>query len=341
MLVKKTLSLRSIYEFTGYHLWWLAGWMALVTSVNYFTGWRWMIFPWLPLSVVGTAVAFYVGFKNSHSYDRLWGAIKIWSSITNNSRQLATMVKNYRSDEPGTDDGAVIRKQMVFRHIAYLYQLREQLLVPMQWEHVSIERSWIAGHCNHRRRAKINNLYKVELEEIANNNYLSAEERFSLQTYSNKAVQLLDIQTQMTQQLYERKAINMIQQIEIQTALNGFYDAQANVERIKEIPFPRKYASFSFVFVCIFVFLLPFGIIGEFSKMGSAGIWLSIPVGAIVGWIYVAMEMIGDYSENPFEGLYNDAPMLSMCRAIEIDMLQTIGEKNIPEPIQPKGQVLL
>jgi ion channel-forming bestrophin family protein len=318
MLVKKTLSLKSMYEFTGYHLWWLAGWMALVASIYYFTGWRLMIIPWLPLSVVGTAVAFYVGFKNSHAYERLWGAIEIWTSITNNSRQLATMVRNYRSDEAGTDDGAAIRKQMIFRHIAYLYQLREQLLEPMQWEHVSVETSWKTGRC-----------------------YLSPDEHIRLQTSSNKALQLLDIQTQVTQQLYERKAINMIQQIEIQTAINGFYDAQGNVERIKQIPFPRKYASFSFVFVCIFVFLLPFGIIGEFSKMGEVGLWLSIPVGAIVGWIYVAMEMIGDYSENPFEGLHNDVPMLSMCRSIEIDMLQMIGEKNIPEPIQPKGQVLL
>jgi putative membrane protein len=341
MLVKKTLSLRSIYEFTGYHLWWLAGWMALVTSIYYFTGWKLMTFPWLPLSLIGTAVAFYVGFKNSHAYDRLWGAIQIWSSITKNSRQLATMVRNYRSDEAPADDATAIRRQMIFRHIAYLYQLREQLLEPMQWEHVSIERSWITGRCNHRRRAKINNLYKTELEEVANNNYLSAEERISLQAYRNKAAQILDIQAQVIQRLYESKIINMIQQIEIQGAINRINDDQANVERIKQIPFPRKYASFSFVFVCIFVFLLPFGIIGEFSKIGGAGIWLSIPVGAIVGWIYVAMEMIGDYSENPFEGLFNDAPMLSMCRAIEIDMLQTIGEKNIPRPIQPKGQVLL
>jgi putative membrane protein len=51
-------------------------------------------------------------------------------------------------------------------------------------------------------------------------------------------------------------------------------------------------------------------------------------VGVLVGWIYVIMEMIGDYSENPFEGLPNDIPMLSICRTIEIDLLQMIGEKE-------------
>jgi hypothetical protein len=35
--------------------------------------------PWLPLSLVGTAVAFYVGFKNVQSYDRIWEARKVYS----------------------------------------------------------------------------------------------------------------------------------------------------------------------------------------------------------------------------------------------------------------------
>lgn len=81
--------------------------------------------------------------------------------------------------------------------------------------------------------------------------------------------------------------------------------------------------------------------VGEFAKLGYARVWLSVPVGVIVGFVYVVMELIGDYSENPFEGLYNDIPMLSICRTIEIDMLQMIGEKNMPKPIQPKDGMLL
>ncbi|MCB0815328.1 MAG: hypothetical protein KDB87_19460, partial [Flavobacteriales bacterium] len=50
---------------------------------------------------------------------------------------------------------------------------------------------------------------------------------------------------------------------------------------------------------------------------------------------------IGDYSENPFEGLGNDVPMLSLCRTIEIDLLQMLGEKDVPPPIEPKNGVLM
>ena len=53
------------------------------------------------------------------------------------------------------------------------------------------------------------------------------------------------------------------------------------------------------------------------------------------------MELVGDYSENPFEGLGNDIPMLSLCRTIEIDLMQMLGEVNIPVAIQPKNGVLM
>lgn len=340
MIVKKTLPLRAVYEFTGHHVPWITFWMTLVTCVYYFSHCTLMALPWLPLSLVGTAVAFYVGFKNNQSYDRLWEARKIWSDIAGNSKVFAAMVRNYRTEDAHVDDGGV-RRQLVLRHIAYLYQLREQLLVPAQWEHVSLHNRWRQGYYNRQRRAMLNQLFKEELEDVVRRNCLSAADRQRLQGVAGKAAQLLNIQSQMNQLLYERKVVNMIQHIDIQHAINGFYELQSRLERIKQSPFPRKYASFSFLFVCIFIFLLPFGIVGEFSRLGNAGIWLSIPVGVVVGWVYVVMEMIGDYSENPFEGLYNDIPMLAICRDIEIDILEIMGETDIPQPIEPKRKGLV
>ncbi len=47
------------------------------------------------------------------------------------------------------------------------------------------------------------------------------------------------------------------------------------------------------------------------------------------------MELIGDYSENPFEGLHNDVPISSISKSIEIDIRQMIDDKNIPDADQP------
>lgn len=330
MIIKKNLSLVTIFRFSGQHFLWLIPWMLVVPSAYYFLNWTFLSIPWQPLSVVGTAVAFYVGFKNNQSYDRLWEARKIWGAFVNSSRKLAVTVKNYKKTDTEDNVSATIRKEIVYRHIAYLYQLREQLLRPTAWEHVSL--NWIYGTYNQKRRNKYTNNFEADLTEIEKKTYLSAEENASLENYNNKAVHLLDRQSEMIQELFQRKAINKMQQIDIQGTLNSFYDEQGKAERIKNFPFPRQYAGYSFVFVSIFIFLLPFGIVGELSKMGTPFVWLGVPLGVLIGWIYVIMEMIGDYSENPFEGLQNDIPMLAICRTIEIDLLQII---NGPDHVTP------
>ena len=75
--------------------------------------------------------------------------------------------------------------------------------------------------------------------------------------------------------------------------------------------------------------------VSEFAKISTFGIWLSVPFVAMTGWIFVMMELVGDYTENPFEELSNDVPMNSICRTIEIDLLQMLGETDLPEVIKP------
>jgi putative membrane protein len=33
----------------------------------YFFKWQWMVIPWVPVALIGTAEAFYVGFKNNQA----------------------------------------------------------------------------------------------------------------------------------------------------------------------------------------------------------------------------------------------------------------------------------
>ena len=47
---------------------------------------KWLHLPWLPIAIVGTAVAFIISFQNNASYDRVWEARKIWGGIVNTSR---------------------------------------------------------------------------------------------------------------------------------------------------------------------------------------------------------------------------------------------------------------
>ena len=51
------------------------------------------------------------------------------------------------------------------------------------------------------------------------------------------------------------------------------------------------------------------------------------------------MEAIGEYSENPFEGLYNDVPISQMATGIEIDIRQMLDEEELPDPVKPVGEM--
>ena len=89
-------------------------------------GLEWMSLPWQPISLVGIAVAFYLGFKNNASYDRLWEARKIWGGIVNASRSFTVMARDFVSNDAAEaprsgDELARMTKQLVHRHIGWLH----------------------------------------------------------------------------------------------------------------------------------------------------------------------------------------------------------------------------
>lgn len=341
MLVRKSMSLKGIFLFAGHHLPWLTGWMTLVTVIHYFLGDAWPTIPWLPLSVIGTAVAFYVGFKNNQAYDRAWEARKIWGSIVNSSRMWGAMVKAYVVNDKITEQELhTLKQQLIYRHIGWVYTLREQLLVSTQWEHVNL--TGMFGRFSRNRKARFGTgAFQAQVDEVKLGKYIPTEEQKENASYANAATHIIDTQTQTLSQLHKQGSLSHFRQIELQKILNDFYESQGQAERIKRFPLPRQYGSLSFIFVCIFIFLLPFGVVGEFTQLGEWGIWLSIPFGVLIGWVYVVMELIGDYSENPFEGLPHDIPMFSICRTIEIDLLQMLDEKDVPQPVKPIHNIVM
>lgn len=343
MITTKYINYKQILNVSGIHLIWISIWCTLITFLFHFFRWEWMIIPWVPVALIGTAEAFLVGFKNNQAYDRLWEARKIWGGIVNSSRSFASMVYafNTNHEEVGIFDLEDRRKKIVYRHIAWLYTFREQLLVPTEWEHIGAEKEH-SHHINNRR----NRLIKAGFPDYGRtpiflNKYLSEEEAELQSHYKNFATYLVSQQAKDINDLKNIKAISDFNQTQLQNCLNEFYNFQGQAERIKKFPSPRQFASTAFIFNVLFIMLLPLGLVNEFAKLGTWGVWYSIPFCIIIGWIYIIMELVGDYSENPFAGLMFDVPMLSICRNIEIDLLQMTGETELPDPISSKNGVLV
>ena len=91
----------------------------------------------------------------------------------------------------------------------------------------------------------------------------------------------------------------------------------------------------------IFCTLIPFGLLNVFHNQESHTVWLTIPFTALLIWVFYLMEMIGDFSENPFEVTYNDVPITTIARGIEIDLKEMINEKDIPKPMTAENGFLM
>ena len=344
MIVSKGISWKTMLAWSGPHIVWLmgfAGIVALLYSKDIIT----FEIPWVPVSVIGTAVAFYVGFKNNQSYDRMWEARKIWGGIVNDSRSWGMMVDgfvtNQFTDEPVTEEELhAVKQRLIYRHIAWLYAHRSQLLVATSWEHISQ-----GGHLG-RTAERYQKYFGIGLvdDEVTRTElkqFLPADEHDRLISNVNTATQIINQQSRDLRDLRQRGLIEDFRHMEMENLLVNFYTLQGKNERIKKFPLPRQYANMSRYFVAIFIMILPFTMVPALIDIGRYGLWLSVPITALIGWVYLMMELVGDYSENPFQGMANDIPMLSLCRTIEIDIREMLGETELPPPIKAKNNILM
>ncbi|MCF6130308.1 multidrug transporter [Flavobacterium sp. AS60] len=285
--------------------------------------------PWQPISVLGIAVAFYLGFKNNASYDRTWEARKIWGGIVNNSRTFGVAVTAF-IDGPKKEE---IKKRIIYRHIAWMTALRYQLRLSREWEH---QEERIKGIYFPEATDKYFDKLDGELCKL-----LAKEELEGCIGKANIAVQILKHQANDLQALRNQNYFDDFRHMEFHKLIGTFFDDQGRSERIKNFPFPRQYASVALWQALIFSILIPFGMLNVFADAKEYSHLLVVLFSALVIWVFFLMEKIGDYSENPFEGSYNDIPITAISRGIEIDLLQMIDDENIPAPLKSENGFLM
>ena len=169
-----------MYAKRNYSFWMTFGWSkkpfiigfiysAAIVTIGYFSPIKATI-PWQPIGVIGIAVAF---------YDRTWEARKIWGSMVNNSRTLGAAVVAFVQGE----NSDAVKKELLYRHIAWLTALQHQLRLSKPWEHIE-------ERLNERFIPTVCSAYLNQLDQELSN-YISDEEIAALQTKTNMATQLL------------------------------------------------------------------------------------------------------------------------------------------------------
>ncbi|MBE9461766.1 bestrophin family protein [Dyadobacter subterraneus] len=288
----------------------------------------------VPIGLIGTAVAFSVGFKNNASYSRLWDARRSWGGMVNASRSFGSYVVAFlKSEEISTEEISHIKEEILYRHIAYLNTVRIQLRRKSVWGDMNTVAHKVVGPDNHAQVSS--DVTRILLE------FLPENEAESYSRKKNVATQIMKTQTGRITDLAAKGYISESCHRRLMEVIQEFFNHQGACEAIKGFPFPRQYAYYSKLFVWLFILILPFGLLTEFAKLNGAAVWLGIPLYVVIAWIFHTMEVVGDTSENPFENAINDVPMTAICRIIETDLRDMLNEENIPAPIEAIDNILM
>jgi ion channel-forming bestrophin family protein len=121
--------------------------------------------------------------------------------------------------------------------------------------------------------------------------------------------------------------------VELSRLLGELSDVQGGCERIKNTPIPHSYAILIHQIVAAYVSALPFGLVSTFG--------FGTPVFVLlVAYTFLGLDAVGDEIEEPFGEDYNDLPLEALCRTIEINLRETLGETSLPAFSVPVQGVL-
>ncbi len=344
MYTKRVYGAKDMARWTRYESFLFLGYITLAVLLYVLLDLYWLKIPWTPLALIGTAVAFVIGFQNNSAYGRIWEARKIWGGIVNTSRTFGMYVQDMVTSEHSHGDVSAEElnheiKTLTYRHIAWMTALRHAMRAGRPWETVMLEKS------NRDWSSMIKTPESISTVEEDLKAYLSKEDMDYVLARDNRQTAILYLQSHHLKKLKEQGLIWEFSFLELEGVLEELFTLQGKSERIKNFPYPRHFATLNHYFMWIFVILLPLAIIPQFAEigmnigenlpiMGKLFIWFSIPFYVAVAWVFHTMERIGRTGENPFEGSANDVPISTIARGIEIDLRQNLGESKAEIPEQ-------
>jgi putative membrane protein len=189
------------------------------------------------------------------------------------------------------------KKALIYRHLAWINSIRIQLRKLEDWSDVK--------------------------------RLISKEEFKSIENSVNVATQLGAIQSKKLLEAKSKEWIDGFDHQILLAYLEELYALQGKAERIRNTVFPYFYQLFTRFFLWLFILLLPFGLVGIME-------WQCIPVTVFTSFVFYILEKTANITDQPLHPRSSGTPMNQICRVIEIDMLQQLGETEVPEVYKPK-----
>lgn len=288
--------------------------LAIVFEALYYTAWAdWERTP-LPISISSvliTALTIFLAFRVGEAYGRWWEARQLWGKMVNLSRSFTRSVLTLHW--PEGVEGESLSRELVYRHIAYINALRIRLR----------EAAAYADAKKHYTE------WEAMLLEADLPRYRAVK---------NVPAFLLLRQSEVIKDSLGAAVSERIAWRELNGLLTELTDVQGGCERIKHTIFPDSVTYFTRVLVW---FLAPILLLTVLEEKSLIYDMLEVVVVILTALVFVVIEQLGRDLKNPFENEPNDTPMSALCRTIEIDLRQHLGEDDLPEPLEPVKGVLM
>ena len=259
--------------------------------------------PDLIISVLGAALGILLGFRTNSAYARWWEARQLWGALVNSSRSLARQAIAFTRDLGGEQQAAGERfaHDLVYAQMAFVHSLRCHLRKQSSWEAITP--------------------------------FLNEKVLTKLREEQNVPAAILQYMGEHTADGASKGLITEWRLTRMDSTFTDLANVQGGCERIKNTPLPRQYDHYPELFVQAYCVLLPFVLVDELKLLTPI-------VTLAVGFVFLTLNRIGKNLEDPFENTVYDTPMTALSRTIEINLRQTLGETQLPPPLQPENGVL-
>ena len=299
--------------------------LSVAVYLLYKSGTLMLSLPFSLSAILGSALAIFIGFRNNTAYARWWEARTLWANILNSSRSFARQIianaDNAVSTSKATPDKAgMFKREIVHRQIAFAHALRLRLRA----DSMTV------------KALQVPSASEATVDEFR---HLLAEDEFTWVTgKTNIPNMLLQRQAIRIKEGMKEEILGAFDNISLEPTLASFNTLQGSCERVKETPLLRQYDYFTRLFLIVFMALLPFTLIGDFSKIGIDA--LVIPVSITIAFVFTTIAKVGSANEDPFENLTTDVPLTAICNTIERDLKEMLGEELPPKVEAEKGYLM-
>ncbi|RYZ36630.1 MAG: hypothetical protein EOO71_31015 [Myxococcaceae bacterium] len=344
MIVGRMLSWRIVLRYTGVpvavHVV-----LALAIALGYdVLGARWLSVPALPVTVLAAALGVLLAFRNNSAYERWWEARTLWGGIVNSSRTLARQVITFlpaprarRSDgTPETPSSASRMVQMAVQPegpaLAPVWSqvgdgaVRDQFGKARDLRKPGAPRALLATFEHppadwEHPRGVITGVFEGLTEDARELIYAQIGFVNALRCHLRRQDPFPEItpffRPSLLEALRDEQNVPAAILLWMSTRMRRVYS---------DIEHPEK----------VYLRVAMDETLTDLTN--HLGAWPLVT--AIIAFLFIAMDAVGRDVEDPFEDGVSDTPMTALCRTIEINLRQMLGETELPPPLQPRNGLL-